>query len=260
MFVAWHVYCNKVYMQKKLALLILFFPFFAYAQEDKMNTDIPDQSEATYVIKPHQLQVEEKLWFNYFEKNQNAFISSTLIRFGVVKRLEARIMIEEGKARDVFTEETTQSCSPLALSAKYSLINTHTLFPNITLVGYLQLPFTTQSSERELLWSPTFIVAAEKKIKKWNFSLNGGIKQNNFDPHTAWIAVSSVRYQVAKRAQVFVEYFAQYAATAQPSHNADAGVQYDIKSRLQLFMTAGTNIDAEEWNPFIATGCAFKLF
>jgi len=240
--------------------VILFFPFLAYSQEDKMNTDMPDQSEASYVMKPHQVQVEEKLWLNYFEQNKNAWISSTMIRVGVIKKLEARIMIEEGISRDVFIEETAQSCSPLALSAKYQLINTHTLFPNITLVGYLQIPLTSQSSERQLLWAPTFIVAAEKKIKKWNFSVNGGIKENNFDPHTAWIAVSSVRYQLAKKIQVFGEYFAQYAETAHPSHNADAGVQYDVKSRLQLFATTGTNIDAEEWNPFVATGFAFKLF
>lgn len=225
-----------------------------------MNTDIPDQSEATYTMKPHQVQVEEKLWFNYFEQNKNAFISSTLIRYGVVKRVEARIMIEEGVARDVFTEETTQSCSPLALSAKYSLINTHTLFPNITLVGYLQIPITSQSSERQLLWTPTFILAAEKKIKKWNFSVNAGIKENNFDPHIAWLAVSSIRYQMAKKLQVFGEYFAQYANTAHPYHNADAGVQYDVRTNIQLFATTGTNIDAEEWNPFVATGFALRLF
>jgi hypothetical protein len=246
-------------MRKLYIILFVIISITASAQEDKINTDLPDQSDGTYVLKPLQLQVEEKLWMNHLEQHSNAWISSTLIRIGTVKNIEMRLLIEEGKSRDVFMDETAQGCSPLSLSTKWAILKKHKILPDLTFVAYLQLPFTSQNTEREMLWSPYLLMAAEKKIKKLTVSFNGGWKQNNFDPHGSWSLVSSLRYQLLKKTQVFGEYFAQYDPLIHPSHNMDMGIQYDIKKNIQIYMTTGSSIEAEEWNAFLATGLAIKI-
>lgn len=244
----------------KIVLCLLFFIFtFHFTLAQRINSDLPDQSDGAYVLKPRQFQVEEKLWLSYMERHPNAWISSTLLRMGVVKNLELRLLIEEGKSRDIFMKETTQGLSPLALSAKFALLKERKILPDITLVGYLQLPFTSRSSENAMRWSPSLLLALEKKIKKFKFSFNGGWKENNFDTQNSWSMVYSVRYPIAKKLETFIEYFGQYSIDIHPSHNLDGGIQYYVKNNLQVFVTTGTNIEEEEWKSFVALGCAFRF-
>lgn len=231
-----------------------------FAQDEKMHTDWPDQSEDVQVMRPGQVQFESGLLYNNFEEGENAFIAHELIRFGVIKKLELRLLIEDGKQRDRYIEETSQSVYPMSLSAKYSLLADHEWLPDITLVGYLKLPFTSRTSDQKAYWSPAFVAAFEKELtKKLKLEYNAGIRQNAYDKDYAWIGTAGLLYDIAPKWEVFAEYFAQYQDGEAPQHNIDTGLLFDIRKNLQLDLAVGTTIFYDEPNRFMSIGFCYRV-
>jgi Putative MetA-pathway of phenol degradation len=232
----------------------------AHAQDDKMHTDWPDQSEDVKVMKPGQVQFETGMIYNSFDKGKNAFIAHELIRFGVVKKLELRMLVEDGRQRDRYIEETSQSVYPISLSAKYSLLEDHDWLPDVTVVGYVKLPFTSRSSSQTAYWSPAFIAAFEQELtKKLKLEYNAGIRQNAYDKEYAWIGTAGLLYDLSPKLEVFAEYFAQYQPEEAPQHNIDAGLLYDIGRNMQLDLAAGSTIFYEEPNRFLSLGFCYRV-
>lgn len=212
-----------------MRLLILTWCFFSFyagiCQHNKINTDRPDQTEGTQVMGKKELQIEADFYYNYFEKEKSALISSNLIRLGLAKRAELRVVVEEGRQRDAFIE-TTQGVYPLSVGSKVSVIKEHKWIPNVSLIGYLQLPFVSKTSENKMMWAPAIIVATEYDISKLSIDVNLGLKGGAFSPQKAFMASTSFRLECSDKIQAFIEYFSQYPEGSHPRHNADTGMMY----------------------------------
>lgn len=237
----------------------LAFPILAFCQEDKINPDRPDQTEGTHVIAPGEVQLEADFYYNYFQEEKDALISSNLLRVGIVPRAELRLIVEEGRQRDVFIDETTQGVYPLSLGTKIALIKEHDWIPNISVSPSVQLPFTSRTSENKMLWSPSVILATEYEIEKFSIDFNVGWKQSAFDTHNAAIASASFRYEWTEKLESFVEYFGAYSASSHPRHNADMGLMYLLSKQLLISASWGTSLLQEEYNGFALAGFAFRL-
>jgi hypothetical protein len=190
----------------------------ARAQNDnKMHTDWPDQSEDVHAMKPGELQLETGFSLTRFSSGEDAAIGHELIRYGFIKQLELRLVVEDGKHRDRYMEETSQSIYPLAASVKYSLIDDHQWLPDITLVGYLKLPFTSRSKEQKAYWSPAFVAAFENNLaEKLKLEYNAGIRQEAYSKEHLWMSTTGFMYDITDKLEVFIEHFAQYQSSKQP--------------------------------------------
>jgi len=239
-------------------LLFTLIPYLSVHSQNKINSDRPDQTEGTHAIQPRELQIEADFYYNYFEKEKSALISSSLIRLGLMEKAEFRLVVEEGRQRDAFIE-TTQGVYPLSAGTKVELIKEHAWIPNISGLAYLQLPFTSKSEENKLRWSPAFVLATEYDVDKLSIDVNVGVKWGAFEPAKALMASSSFRYEWSEKLQSFIEYYAQFSLQSHPMHNSDLGVMYLFSDQFQMSLSFGTSLYAEEYNGFAMVGTALRL-
>lgn len=230
------------------------------AKENKIHANWPDQSEDIQLVEPGQIQFETGVSFTNFEMGEDALTVHENIRFGVADKLELGVLIQDGKQRDRYIEETVQSTYPLAVAARFSLLKDKHGLPDITLVGYLKLPFTSRSKEQSIYWSPMIIAAFENKLSdKLRLDYNAGIKQEAYGKEWAWLGTGELLYELSEKLEIYGEYFAQYQSGEQPQHNVDAGLLFTPKQNMQLSVAGGTTVFYDEPNQFVSLGFSFRL-
>lgn len=104
-----------------IAWALYGFAFRTYSQEKEMNIDRPDQTEETYIMGKGQFQMETGGLYNKFDTGQNAWVSRTMIRYGISKIFEVGVLIEQGRERNRYIQETVQNTYPLAVRIKAAI-------------------------------------------------------------------------------------------------------------------------------------------
>jgi hypothetical protein len=226
--------------------------------QDKINTDRPDQTDGAAVIEQKSLQFETEFYYNRFSSGKTALISSSLLRYGLFKNVEARLLVEQGQERDLFIAETTQGQYPLALSTKIVLLKDKPAMPDISFVSYLHLPLTSKKGNYGY-WSPLFTLVVEKQFDKLTAAANGSFKQEAFEKEWIWQTSADLKYELSDHLTVFGEYFAQFAPGEAPLHNADGGVLYYLSSDWLVHLAFGHTLFTEESNYFGNAGLAFRI-
>ncbi len=225
------------------ALILIYAPGSS-AQErwskatDTINADRPDQTESPHIVPAGKLQLEAGISLNPFDSagDKTPLIGMAVLRYGISKKLEMRLMAEEGRSRDRYLEETTQGVFPLALGGKLLLLERKSgVIPQMALLAWLKLPITSRSSEQSIYWSPQFTMAFENKIgDKLELEYNGGLKQKVYGRNWQGMASISLHTELGKQLKVFCEYFGQYEPEESPIHNWDVGLLCLLNPSLQL--------------------------
>jgi hypothetical protein len=250
---------SAVMMRAVLTVCLLLTVLWANAQaQEKINTDRPDQSDGASVVDPGAFQFETEFYYNHFREGKPALISSSLLRYGVFKHVEARLLVEQGQERNRFIAETTQGMYPLAISAKVSLLKDREVLPDISVIGYLHIPVTNGKSEKGY-WSPLFTLVLEKEFDKVTATANISVKQEAFESKWMYQGSGELKYEVSDKLSLFGEYFAQFDPHDSPLHNLDGGVLYYISPRCMVHLVYGHTIFAAERNGFINTGLAYAF-
>jgi hypothetical protein len=248
---------------KKILMAILGlcgYGFCSHGQETEMNADRPDQTEETHVVGKGRFQLETGVLYNHFDTGRSALIKRTLIRYGVSKKWEAGLLIEQGRQRNRYIQETVQSTYPLAVRVKGALLERHAWLPAITLIGYLQLPFTSMNTKGGWRRSSSVAAAFLHEVgAKWKIEYNAGYQEEAFEPDIAFIFNGSIHYKASEKTEVFAGYFSQFLPHEDPFHNIDAGISYKVKENIQIDLAGGTSILYDEPNRFLTIGFSIAV-
>jgi len=241
----------------KYLLLLLLLPISVIAQE-KISTEQPDQSYGADVLEKKEFQFETSVYYNSIKENPNPVISTTLLRYGLFKNVEIRLLAEQGDYRDVYISETAHSTYPLAFGTKIALVKEQKYVPGIAIVAYLALPFTNFDHQNSQ-WSPGFVAAFDKHLSDFTLTLNGGIKEEAFEHKWEYMYTTDLKYEVSEKVQVFAEYFGQYEKQEDPVHNMDSGVMLLLNKKCQIHLAGGMSVAHHPSYYFVNSGIAFKL-
>jgi hypothetical protein len=239
-------------------LFLLLVPPCVFCQSDKIETDQPDQSNGASVVKQRVLQVESSFYLNHFKEEGDAFVNSSLLRYGFAKKLEARLLSEQGYHRDLYISETAHATSPLAIGTKVELLEEKKVAPAVSVLAWLQLPITNFKQQPDI-WAPAFTMILEKHVAAVTITLNEGVKQEAFEPVWEWQSTADLKYALSEQVTVFGEYFGQFEDHETPLHNVDAGILYAVSKSVQVHLAGGSSIRHQPSNYFINTGVAFNL-
>lgn len=246
-------------MRKVSFILMLLTTVSATAQDTaKLTTDRPDQTDGTSLLNKKEIQFETEVYYNTFMEGRAAIISSSLLRYGLHKNIELRLLVEDGRERDKFIDETVQGLAPLALSAKIAILKDHPVLPDIVFITYIKMPLTRRTLE-DVYWSPLFILSFEKEAGKFTFGTNAGIRQEAFGKGWLWQASADVKYGLTKHIELYTEYFAQYQKQEIPNHNIDGGLLYYINNNWMVHAAYGSTIFVKQFNHFVNTGFSFRI-
>jgi hypothetical protein len=245
-------------MKHFILLALLCLPIAVFSQDQKISTEQPDQSYSGELMNKNEFQFETSVYYNSIKENPNPVIASSLLRYGLLDKIEVRLLVEQGNYRDVYITETAQSTYPLALGAKFGIVKENKNRPGLALVTYMQLPFTNFDKQNSL-WSPAFIGALEKHVSEFTFTVNGGIKEQAFEHKWETINTADIKYELSDNVQVFGEYFGQFQLHEAPVHNIDAGMLVMLGKNYQVHVAGGTSVAHHPGYYFVNTGFAFKL-
>jgi hypothetical protein len=232
----------------------------AQGQEKEMNPDRPDQTEEVHLVPKGRFMLETGISTNQFDSGRNANIVKTMLRYGITKRMELGFLMEQGRDRNRYMEETVQSTYPLALRLKLALLEKHHWLPDITLVTYWQIPVSKNDKGDHAQNSISMLLAFLNEFsEKWKLEYNAGFQQEAFSKDIAWQVYTSIHYKLTDKLESFIGSYSQFQNYKQPFHNVDAGLGFKLKENIQLDVAAGTSVDYPERNKFLTVGISVML-
>ncbi|HTE26079.1 transporter [Flavitalea sp.] len=249
-------------MSKHFIVSIFLLAAFATAQsqEKEMNPDRPDQTEEVHLVPKRKFMLETGVSTNRFDSGRNANIVKAMLRYGLTKGVELGFLMEQGRDRNRYIEETVQSTYPLALRLKLALLEKHQWLPDITLVTYWQVPVSKNDQGEHAQNSISMLLAfLDEFSDKWKLEYNAGFQQEAFSKDIAWQVYTSIHYKFAEKVESFVGSYSQFQKHKQPFHNVDAGLGFKLKENLQLDVAVGTSVDYPERNRFLTVGFSVLL-
>src|SRR5437868_1703375 len=100
---------------KPTVLLLLLFCSYRVTAQNLINTDRPDQSDGTHIVEKNHFQVETGLQFSKFDAVTTGIDNVTLLRFGVTKYFEVRLLNQYSEVKD---SGRTGGIKPITISFK----------------------------------------------------------------------------------------------------------------------------------------------
>ncbi|MFT3911976.1 MAG: transporter [Ferruginibacter sp.] len=225
--------------------------------QDIINTDSPDQSDGTYVLAKHFVQVESNAIFSKFDAVTKGFDNVTLIRYGIVKGFEARLVNQYSIMQD---SNRISGIQPLTISFKNYLCKQKGILPELTLVSYFRLPVTISHAYKAEHFGYTVTLAGNEDVSKnATLSSNFGITQDQQTTAISYTGTFELSYNLTKRLNGYVEYFGNYAANTNAENGMDIGFIYSFKNNLAANLAFGSPSLDLNVNRFVSMGLAVRL-
>lgn len=265
----------------RLSCLALLFPTILTAQvaSPPLVTDRPDQTESAVTVRPGAVQVETGLTFTQDAESgtrvRHVELPSTLIRIGVVDRLEARIGFagwQRAEERVAGTTATADGIGDLDLGVKIRLADEARGRPELALIAATSLPVGADGfgSERS---DPTVLIAAANTLSDVvGIGYNVGLQWSTVgsgeaapDPslNTMVHALYTVAFgfALAENVGAFAEAFGAVGleSGAPDPVSLDGGLTFGIRDNVQLDISAGVGLNraADDW--FVGAGVAIRV-
>jgi hypothetical protein len=225
--------------------------------QNALNTAWPDQSDGTHIVEKNLIQVETGLQFSKTDDATNGFDNVTLIRFGVTKYFEIRLLNQYSIVND---SNRISGFKPLTISFKNQLCAQKGLLPKITLVSYFRLPITMSPAFKGDHLGYTFTVAARHDLApQMKIYSNLGINRDQESTDISYLATLEINYNWTDQVSSFVEYFGNYEPHNSSSNGMDLGVIYAFKNNFAVDLAIGSPTLKLASNKFISFGISARL-
>ena len=244
-------------MKKYVLLSIIVLTSYGLKAQSLINTDRPDQSDGTHIVEKNYFQFETGLQFSKFDEVTEGVDNVTLLRYGVTKYFEVRLLNQYSVVRD---SGNTSGIKPPTISFKNQLCKQKGLLPKITLVSYFRLPVTISPAYRGDHWGYTFTVAARHDLSsKVKIYSNIGFTRDQESTDISYLGAAELNYNVTEKFSSYIEYFGNYAAHTNASNGLDIGFIYALKNNFTVDFALGSPTLNLGLNKFIGFGISARL-
>ena len=246
-----------------------------------MITDRPDQTESSETIIPGFIQVETGLSFTHNDESgvrlRTLEVPSTLLRLGVLPRLEARLGFpgwQRAQERSGQVTANADGVGDLELGFKLRILEQDPGQLQLSLIGSTTLPTGTTGigSERA---DPTFLLTVSTDLSERvalgsNVGARWATQPTDEDRTTAGddleTAVDAVYtlalgFSVASGIAAFAEVFGALGLeNDRPDPmSVDGGITVQLRDNLQLDVSGGLGVNAAADDWFVAAGLAVRV-
>ena len=225
--------------------------------QDIINTDRPDQSDGTHLLHKGQLQIETGLQYSRLDEFTRGFDNQTLIRYGVNKEFEIRLLNQYSVVRD---SGSISGIQPLTVSFKNQLCKQHGILPKLTLVSYFKLPVTISKDFRGDHFGYSFVLAGRNELSsKLKLYTNVGISQDQQSTGISYPTAVELNYGATDKFSAFIEYFGSYGPNLAASNGLDLGCIYALKNNFAIDLAVGSSTCKLATDRFISFGLSVRL-
>lgn len=259
-------------MKKTLCIVICSLIRIAVkAQADNnlgvLEADRPDATEASSVVPKGFLQIETGAFYEAFEENsfkiKNTVFNTTLLRYGILDNLELRVGWDFAEQSAEFNgnklANVVSGFSPLLLGAKIAIAEENGCFPEIALVGHLQLPFLAGSDYRPETTGVDFRFSFSHTLSE-NSSLgyNIGAEWGGDSPEATYVYTLAYGHSLTDKLGAYVELYGGLPEDNKSAHLWDAGLTYLLSNNVQLDVSGGTGI-SDVQDIYLSAGISVRI-
>ncbi len=245
-------------MKKNLVIffMVLFICNYSFAQY-VINTDMPDQSDGSHILEKKHFQIESAVLFSRLDEYTRGFDNFSMIRYGVTRRFEVRLISQYSSVRD---SNFVTGEQPLTISFKNQLCKQHGLLPKLTLVSYFKLPITLSPAFKAEHFGYSFTLAARHQLSNaFKLYTNFGITQDQVTTDISYIGTMGLNCNITDIFSSYIEYFGNYASHTSAANGMDIGFIYALKKNLAVHLALGSTTLKPGSDRFMSFGMSVRL-
>ncbi|MEJ7676322.1 MAG: transporter [Segetibacter sp.] len=251
---------------KNILKVVCLLPLAAAAQNDNIETDRPSESFSPAIVLKNHFQVEAGFRKEYDnnegERSDEYLYPSALLKYGLTKKLELRMLIEEEADYDYTPDKhkTAGGLEPIKVGLKYNLFDEKGALPKTSLIARGDIPMLSSPDFKSDFVAPLFRLAMENSLtKKLSIIYNIGEEWEEDDVHGEFFYSISPQFEVSEKFKVFAEVFGYISKDQAAKNTFDAGLLYQVTPNLQFDIFGGTAISKNAPDNFIELGISFRL-
>ena len=236
--------------------------FVCASQEERIDTDRPDQTESAGIVPKNYFQAE--IGFNkentYLE-NYNLVYPTALLKYGLNKaELRVETVFLSAFEQRLPEPKWTTGLLPVEIGFKALIIEEKKIAPRISFIGHLGLPMVASSSFRIDHPAPSFRFTIQKTFSsRVGISANVGAAWDGIQSTPLWLYTLSPGFNVGKKWYMYAEVFGFILKNELPQHNLDGGIAYYITNDLKLDISGGFGISQASPKNYFAIGISFRV-
>jgi hypothetical protein len=255
-----------------LLIFALSYCTFLLAQEDHdIVTDRPDQTESSWTIPKHRVQIESGFLFQTteldgFTLNETVY-QGTLIRYGLLDNFELRVATIYSETELKVPEGSTDTAGittgfePLIIGFKILIVEEKGWIPRMSFVGSMIIPEAASKEKQVPHYAPSFRFTGEYTIKEWvSFGFNVGTDWSEFEADAIGYLSGVFNFAVLPWLGAFAEYYAYLPGGGSDiQQNLDGGFTFPVRHNLQFDASAGIGLSEESPDYFVAAGFSWRI-
>ncbi len=262
-------------IKKSLFIFSLVFVLGINAQEQlrekdygTINTDRPDQTEASSLVPKSFLQIETGAFYESLEVNElktkATTYNTTLLRYGLLENLELRLGFDftdvKGEFRGIELSDKLSGFSPLLLGVKIGISEENGALPEIAFIGHVNLPgfasndFKTKSTGTDFRFS-----LAHTLSEKSSLGYNIGMAWDGDITTASYLYTFAYGYSISDKVGTYIELYGDIPENSSFKHLWDAGFTYLVNDNIQLDISGGTGITKNVQDLFLSAGISVRI-
>jgi hypothetical protein len=252
----------------KLTTLLSSFLFIATtltAQEEKIDTDRPDQTESASIVPAGFLQFE---WGINYQTNKingiktREFVHPTgLYKYGLTKNFELRVIVEPSTSTIYAFDKTSQTTiAPVLIGFKTSVTEQKGIIPKTSFLAHISVPPLASRSFQKTQPAPMFRFSMQHGLsQKFSLGYNLGMEWDGQSPLPAYIYTLSPGFAFAEKWAAYIEVFGFVRKNDLPEHSIDGGCYFYPNNNMKFDVSAGFGISKAAPDFYVALGYSVRF-
>ncbi|MGL4630156.1 MAG: transporter [Leadbetterella sp.] len=252
-------------MPIKITLFFLFISYQIVAQSDEIiATDRPDQTECSDLVPVGYFQMENGFFQEKDKtmKTSETMFHTSLLKFGVTKRFELRLIVENSRyeiKNEGFRAKST-GLNPIQIGTKIGILKQKGIIPMTSLIAHVSVPKWASGSKKETYFAPNFRFTMQHDLNDdWTFSYNLGAEWDGITGIRSNIYTITTGYGFTDKLTSYIELYGFLTKNQDPDHRFDAGITYLLKPNILLDISGGVGITDISPDHFIGCGFSFRI-
>jgi hypothetical protein len=245
-------------------LLLLFVINFSFAQKE-METDRPDQTECSSLLEPRSIQVETGALYTHDAKSKLKQFNypTTLIRIGVFKAAELRIIAGEFEQKELFENDSlvsTRGFHSFEIGTKIQVCDENGIIPQIACLGHVEIPLGKSNvADRNKIGESFRFSMSHTLSKRFSLGYNLGLEWEPAAAFPAYIYTFTAGAEISAKWGCYIETFGNFSYQDFPESFVDGGITFSPLKNWQLDASAGYGMNQYSDDYFLSIGLSFRL-
>ena len=229
------------------------------AQESKIETDRPDQTETPSIVPKGKFQMENGFSFEKGSQDSESFLApSSLLKYGLNDRFEFRLIAEFASEKN--TGKTISGLNPILVGFKVAIAEEKGIWPKVSFISHLMIPDLASKALKTEYYAPRFRFTMQHTLtEKISLGYNLGAEWDGQTPDATFIYTLTTGFSLTEKLGCYAEIYGFAPQNGIADHRFDGGLTYLVSNNFMLDASGGFGITENAPDYYAAFGFSFRL-